>query len=189
MFNRKPEPQIAPKPRVKAPPILYERTQKVIAQIESELGERLLTYWNSPNGSICGNDVIGLYGILRSMGKVERLSLFIKSDGGYGQASLRMVNLLRQYVGQLTVVVALECASAATMLALGADKIMMGPLAHLSAVDTSLTHDLSPIDRDNNRVGVSQDELQRVVRLWQKEPGQEPANPYSEVFAHVHPLV
>ncbi len=189
MFNRKPEPQIAPKPTVKAPPILYERTQKVIAQIESELGERLLTYWNSPNGSICGNDVIGLYGILRSMGKLDRLSFFIKSDGGYGQASLRMVNLLRQFVGQLTVLAPLECASAATMLALGADKILMGPLAHLSAVDTSLTHDLSPIDRDNNRVGVSQDELQRVVRLWQKEAGKEQSNPFASLFQYVHPLV
>ena len=33
------------------------------------MGERLITYWNSPSGSICSNDVIGLYGILRSMGK------------------------------------------------------------------------------------------------------------------------
>jgi hypothetical protein len=177
------------RPQPKDPPILYERTQRVISQIEAKLGERLITYWNSPSGSICSNDVIGLYGILRSMRKVKRLSIFIKSDGGYGQASLRMVNLLRQYAGQLTAIVPLECASAATMLALGADKIMMGPLAHLSAVDTSLTHDLSPIDRDNNRVSVSQDELQRVVRLWQKESDKEANNPYESLFAHVHPLV
>jgi len=192
MFTRKPQPPPVEKmqrPEPKQPPILYEKTQKVIAQIEAELGERLLTYWNSPNGSICGNDVIGLYGILRSMGKLEKLSFFIKSDGGYGQASLRMVNLLRQFVGQLTVLAPLECASAATMLALGADKILMGPLAHLSAVDTSLTHDLSPIDRDNNRVGVSQDELQRVVRLWQKEAGKEQSNPFASLFQYVHPLV
>src|SRR5258708_32605995 len=102
MFNRKPEPKIAEKPRGKPPTILYERTQKVIAQIESELGERLLTYWNSPNGSICGNDVIGLYRILRSMGKLEKISFFIKSYAGYGQASFRMVNLLRQLCGPLT---------------------------------------------------------------------------------------
>ncbi len=81
--------------------------------------------------------------------------LFIKSDGGSGQAALRMVNLLRRYVKHLTVLAPLECQSAATMLALGADRILMGPLAHLSAVDTSLTHDLSPIDRDNDRVSVS----------------------------------
>jgi len=170
---------------------LFEKTQKVIGQIEEKLGERLITYWNSPSGSICSNDVIGLYGILRSIGKVEGLSVFIKSDGGYGQASLRMINLLRQFTQRLTAIAPLECASAATMLALGADKILMGPLAHLSAVDTSLTHDLSPIDRDNNRVSVSQDELERVVRLWQNESAneREASNPYESLFTHVHPLV
>ena len=171
------------------PPILFEKTQRVLRQIETRLGERVLTYWNSTNGSICGSDVIGLYGILRSIGKVERLSFFIRSDGGSGEVSLRMVNLLRQFVGRLTVLVPLECASAATMVALGADKILMGPLAQLSAVDTSLTHDLSPIDRDNNRVRVSQDELQRVVRLWQKQADKESSNPFASLFQHVHPLV
>ena len=75
------------------------------------------------------------------------------------------------------------------MLALGADKILMGPLAHLSAVDTSLTHDLSPIDRDNDRVSVSQDELHRVVRLWQRQAGKTGPNPFQSLFGYVHPLV
>jgi hypothetical protein len=65
----------------------------------------------------------------------------------------------------------------------------MGPLAHLSAVDTSLTHDLSPIDRDNDRVSVSQDELHRVVQLWQKQADKEASNPYESLFQYVHPLV
>jgi hypothetical protein len=177
------------KPLLKNPPILLEKTQKILRQIESKLGEPIITYWNSSNGSICDNDVSGLYGILRNVGKVNRLSLFIKSDGGSGQASLRLVHLLRQFVTRLTALVPLECSSAATMLALGADRIFMGPLAHLSAVDTSLTHDLSPIDRDNNRVRVSQDELHRVVRLWQKEATKEDSNPYESLFSHVHPLV
>ncbi|HTM37338.1 MAG TPA: hypothetical protein VL156_11360 [Terriglobales bacterium] len=181
-------PQVAKAP-LKNPTVLFEKTQKVIAGIEADLGEPILTYWNSDDGSICGNDVIGLFGILRSMGQLNRLSLFIKSGGGSGQASLRMVHLLRQFVGRLTALVPLECASAATMLALGADRILMGPLAHLSAVDTSLTHDLSPIDRDNRRVSVSQDELHRVVRLWRSEAKDDQANPYGSLFTHVHPLV
>jgi hypothetical protein len=171
------------------PPVLFERTQAVLGKIEAELGEPILTYWNSNKGSICQNDVAGLYGLLQRLGKVERLSLFLKSDGGSGQASLRMVNLLRQYTKHLTVLVPFECQSAATMLALGADRILMGPLAHLSAVDTSLTHDLSPIDRDNDRVSVSQDELQRVVALWQRQAGTENTNPYESLFRYVHPLV
>src|ERR1700722_18707755 len=108
------------KPKLKNPPILFEKTQKILRQIEAKLGEPFITYWNSPNGSICDNDVSGLYGILRNMGKVNRLSLFIKSDGGSGQASLRLVHLLRQYVTRLTALVPLGCASAANMLALGA---------------------------------------------------------------------
>lgn len=100
-----------------------------------------------------------------------------------------MVHLLRQHVKKLTVLAPFECQSAATMLALGADRIQMGPLAHLSAVDTSLTHDLSPIDRDNSRVSVSQDELHRVVKLWQQQAKGAKTNPYESLFQHVHPLV
>ncbi len=174
---------------LRVPPMLYAKTQRIIGLLEKELGEQVITYWNSSKGSICSNDVIGLYGVLRSIGRVERLSLFIKSDGGSGQASLRMVNLLRQFVDRLTVLVPFECQSAATMLALGADRIQMGPLAHLSAVDTSLTHDLSPIDRDNDRVSVSQDELHRVIRLWQQQSKGMKTNPYEAMFQYVHPLV
>jgi hypothetical protein len=75
------------------------------------------------------------------------------------------------------------------MLALGADRILMGPLAHLSAVDTSLTHDLSPIDRDNDRVSVSNDELLRVIRLWTEQAKDSTTNPYESLFPYVHPLV
>src|SRR5581483_5688179 len=171
------------------PPILFERTQEVIGRLEQELGEPMLTYWNSNKGSICQNDVAGLYGLLQRLGKVDRLSMFIKSGGGSGQASLRMVNLLEQYTKHLTVLVPFECQSAATMLALGADKILMGPLAHLSAVDTSLTHDLSPIDRDNDRVSVSNDELLRVIRLWTEQAKESTTNPYEALFPYVHPLV
>jgi hypothetical protein len=106
-----------------------------------------------------------------------------------GQASLRMVNLLRRYANHLTVLAPLECQSAATMLALGADRILMGPVAHLSAVDTSLTHDLSPIDRDNDRVSVSNDELLRVIRLWTEQAKNSTDNPYEALFPYVHPLV
>jgi len=182
-------PEVAKERPTIAPPMLFERTQQVVEKLEVALGEPVLTYWNSAKGSICQNDVPGLYGLLQRLGKVERLSLLIKSDGGSGQASLRMVNLLRQYTKYLTVLAPFECQSAATMLALGADRILMGPLAHLSAVDTSLTHDLSPIDRDNDRVSVSQDELQRVVALWKKQAGDDKSNPYESMFQYVHPLV
>lgn len=177
------------RPGAAKPPMLMERTQPVLDKLSRVLGEPVITYWNSNKGSICQNDVTGLYALVRNLGNVERLTLFVKSDGGSGQASLRMVNLLRRYVKHLTVLAPLECQSAATMLALGADRILMGPLAHLSAVDTSLTHDLSPIDRDNDRVSVSNDELLRVIRLWTEQAKDSTTNPYESLFPYVHPLV
>jgi hypothetical protein len=100
-----------------------------------------------------------------------------------------MVNLLRQNARKIIALVPLECASAATMLALGANEIHMGPMAYLTAVDTSLTHDLSPVDRDNDRVSVSLDELTRVIRLWRSEKSDSLENPYKSLFQYVHPLV
>jgi hypothetical protein len=149
----------------------------------------LIAYWNNSRGSVCHNDVVALYEVLEKLGRHETLHLFIKSDGGHGQAALRLVSLLRQYCDRFVALVPLECASAATMIALGANEIVMGPMAYLTAVDTSLTHDLSPLDRDNNRVSVSLDELTRVIRLWRAEQGESHENPYKALFGQVHPLV
>ncbi|MGR9100657.1 MAG: ATP-dependent Clp protease proteolytic subunit [Gammaproteobacteria bacterium] len=174
---------------IKQPPVLFNKTQKIIEKIQNALGAPFLAYWNSPRGSICSNDVIAFYELLEKIGKQEQLFLFIKSDGGNGKASLRIMNLIRQYCSSIVALIPLECASAATMMAIGSNEIKMGPMAHLSAVDTSLTHDLSPIDsRDNNKVGVSLDELNRVIKLWNKE-NNAAANPYSELYRYVHPLV
>lgn len=175
--------------KVKQPPVLFDKTQAIIARISESLGGPLIAYWNNPMGSVCQNDVVALYEVLEKLGRQERMNLFIKSSGGNGQSSLRLVNLLRQYCGRLVALVPLECASAATMIALGANEILMGPLAYLTAVDTSLTHSLSPIDRDNDRVSVSLDELTRVIRLWEKQEDHEKENPYQSLFQHVHPLV
>ena len=173
----------------KQPPILFNKTQAITKQANKLLGGTLVTYFNNPRGSVCHDDILALYELLQKIGYQEKIYLFLKSSGGNGQASLRLVNLLRQYCGEVIAVVPLECASAATMITLGANEIQMGPMAYLTPVDTSLTHSLSPIDRDNDRVSVSLDELTRVVRLWQAQNGDAKENPYQELFQHVHPLV
>jgi len=149
----------------------------------------LITYWNNPHGNVCSNDVMGFYQMLERTGPKKRLYIFLKSNGGNGQASLRIVNLLRMYCDELVALIPLECASAATMIALGADKIIMGPMAYLTAVDSSITHKLSPLDRDNNLVSVSLDALNRVIKLWRDEKDSHTGNPYQSLFQYIHPLV
>ncbi|MBO9573902.1 MAG: ATP-dependent Clp protease proteolytic subunit [Chitinophagaceae bacterium] len=169
------------------PPVLFAQTQKLIKKIQSGNKIKIIAYWNSVRGAICQNDVNSVYEIIKDWPVQEKIYLFIKSDGGDGKASLRIINLLREHTKKLIVLVAGECSSAATIMALGADEIHMGPLAFLSAVDTSLTHDLSPVDKDNGLVSVSQDELTRVIKLWTESSKTD--NPYPTLYTHIHPLV
>lgn len=177
------------KNKEKQPPILFEKTQGIIKQANKLLGGTLVAYFNNPRGSVRHDDVLALFELLEKIGHQDKIYLFIKSSGGNGQASLRIVNLLRQYCKEVVAVIPLECASAATMITLGTNEIQMGPMAYLTSVDTSLTHSLSPIDRDNDRVSVSLDELNRVVKLWQAQRSDKSENPYQQLFQHVHPLV
>src|SRR6266540_2810697 len=177
--------------RVKTPPILFEKTQSLLGRIQKRLDGTFLTYWTSTSGSVCDNDVMAMHDILEATGRRDKLTLLVKSDGGSGMASLRMIHLLRKYTERLTVVAPLNCASAATMLALGADTIVMGPLSYLTAFDTSLEHDLSPLDHTNNLVPVSNDEVDRVIRLWRETVFRRGGgvNPYQELYKYLHPLV
>ena len=176
--------------KVKQPPVLFSKTQAMIESISELLGGPLIVYWNNPSGSVCQNDVLVLYEVLEKLGAHETIYLFLKSDGGNSQVPLRFVSLLRQHCKNLIALVPLECASAATMIALGANQILMGPSAYLTAVDSSLNHALSPINsRDNERVSVSLDELTRVIRLWREQNTDSSDNPYQHLFSYIHPLV
>ncbi len=185
-----PAPTPIDRKNVKQPPILFDQTQLILKRIEKQIGMKLLVYWTSDRGSVCDNDVLALYEIFKHIGSSQEISLFIKSNGGDAEAALRIANLLRGYNQHVHALVPLESASAATMIALGADEIQMGPLAHLTAIDSSLVHDMSPIDeRNNRRVSVSQDELARIVALWNANSKEHHGNPYTDIFQYIHPLV
>jgi hypothetical protein len=177
--------------KLKTPPLLFPKTQALLDRIQKKVDGTFFSYWTSTSGSVCDNDVSALHALLEARGRQERIALLVKSDGGSGMASLRLVHLLRRYAGRLTVIAPLNCASAATMLALGADTIQMGPLSYLTAVDTSLEHDLSPLDHTNQLVPVSNDEVDRVIRLWKDSAGRrgDAVNPYQELYKYLHPLV
>ncbi len=184
------EEEKKPAVALKKPPVLFKSTQQVIAQLSKELDGDFLTYWISDSGNMIQEDVVALHGLLSKRVKRNTLYLYVKSDGGSGKSALRMIHLLRNYYKEIIALVPLDCASAATMLVLGADTVMMGPLAYLSAIDTSITHELSPIDEKyNSKVSVSQNELDRVLRLWDVKNDTKGENPYLSLYGHIHPLV
>src|SRR5262249_56021708 len=106
------------KPKINKPPVLFAETQKIITALDNRLECAVMAYWSAPNGSICQDDVLTFYALLRQMGRQKRLALYVKSDGGTGMASLRIVHLLRQYSDHLTLMVPLTSSSPPPILAL-----------------------------------------------------------------------
>ena len=155
--------------KIQRPPVLTAKTQVLVKKLQQELKIPLLVYWVSTGGSICQNDVPAMARLMGAIPRQREAALFLKSDGGNPEAALRFVHLLRQKFDRLTLLAPFECASAATMVALGANEIQMGPLSYLTAVDSSLKHDLSPVDHHNSLVSVSQDEVMRILRLWREQ--------------------
>ena len=178
----------APRPiPTKRAPVLTRETQDIFARFEKEIKIPLIAYWTSSGGSICQNDVMAMAQLLDTRKHGPTVGLFLKSDGGNPEAALRLVHLLRSRFSRVVLYAPFECASAATMVALGSNEIHMGATSYLTAVDSSLKHQLSPVDSRNEIVSVSQDEVSRILRLWKEQKVK--GNPYPEVYRYLHPLV
>lgn len=72
------------------------------------------------------------------------VDLFIYSNGGSGTVPWRIVSLIRQYSKDLAVLVPSHAFSAATLVALGADKILMHKMGCLGPIDPSVTNIFNP---------------------------------------------
>jgi hypothetical protein len=66
--------------RIKTPPLLYERSQTVLAQIQKRVRGTFLSYWTSTSGSVCDNDVMAMYELLQHVGPQEEA--FVNRRGG-----------------------------------------------------------------------------------------------------------
>jgi ATP-dependent protease ClpP protease subunit len=175
---------------IKVAPVNFDKTQEIISQISKKLDAPLLTFWLISEASMHSIDVVGFSTFLSKLKNHKKVYILIKSTGGNTLIPLRMVNILRDYFEDITALVISECASASTMLALGSNEILMSSKGYLSAIDTSIIHELSPVDIFNQKVRVSLDELHRVTNLWaENDPKQTNVNPYSEIFKYIHPLV
>lgn len=79
-----------------------------------------------------------LYDQLRAIGPQRQLDVLLHSPGGVVNGARRIALLLREFAEKLSIIVPFRCESSATMLALGADEIVAGPLAIFSPIDPHL---------------------------------------------------
>jgi hypothetical protein len=72
------------------------------------------------------------------------VDLFICSNGGSGTVPWRIVSLIRQYCEDFAVLVPSHAFSAATLIALGANKIIMHKMGCLGPIDPSVANIFNP---------------------------------------------
>ncbi|MCY4324571.1 MAG: serine protease, partial [Betaproteobacteria bacterium] len=124
----------------------------LIESLQKERGTKAIVYVTSHRkgasaqiaGSAVDVFVDHLDDILDDIGPNGRISLILQTRGGETPAAWRLVNLIRMFCDELEVITPHECMSAGTLIALGADRIVMTKQATLGPIDPSIQHPLSP---------------------------------------------
>lgn len=88
--------------------------------------------------SIDSDDIPAFGDVLLSIGDVDQLNLIINSPGGDGTVAEKIIELCRAYCKELRVIVPNRAKSAATIIALGADEIVMGYCSELDPIDAQV---------------------------------------------------
>jgi len=107
---------------------------------------------------------------LQTIGKIKNIDLFLYSAGGDTMVPWRLVSMIREYCDKFSVLVPYKAHSSATMIALGADEIVMSNLSELSPIDPSTANVFNPLDPTNpqNRIPISVEDVMAYFDLAKK---------------------
>lgn len=105
--------------------------QRLISEYEAETGANLIVMLDQ----IFPPNMTFLEELIFDCERSKPLHVLLASPGGDGETAIRMVRSMQTRCSELTVLVPDMAKSAATLLCLGANKIMMGPAGDLGPVD------------------------------------------------------
>jgi hypothetical protein len=178
-----------------------ERQKKIRALQEARGGTTVISYLTSTRAGAEGQmglDAVGpLYSHLRELKTAPdetRIDLFLVSNGGEGIVPWRIVTLVRQFCSEFNVLVPNRAFSAATLLALGADDVLMHPMGMLGPTDPSITGPLNPTNPLNpgQTLPVSVEDVASYIALVKEDVGirheDELVKCFLALAEKVHPL-
>lgn len=76
--------------------------------------------------------------LLQEIGRVEVLDLFLFSHGGFAEPAFNISRWCRHYSDKFNVIIPSYAKSAATLLCLGADTLLMGPASEIGPIDPQM---------------------------------------------------
>ena len=190
---------------------IMEKTQ-IIKNIEKQRNSRVITYLTSDrNGPVNARVAMDIIPIIskqlsalggsasggQKIGKVENIDLFLYSSGGDTMVPWRLVSMIREYCDKFSVIIPYKAHSAATMISLGADEIVMSDLSELSPIDPSTANIFNPSDPANpqSKIPISVEDVMAYFDLAKNKFGIKNDEDLAKIFnkfveanPQIHPL-
>jgi hypothetical protein len=134
-----------------------------VHELEGKLGLPvwLLVQGGDDEWDVLDDRIVVAFRSVRTMGlaRGQKVALLIDSCGGQAKSEYQIANLLRRHCGGFVAIIPRMAKSAATLLALGADRILLGEYGELGPLDVQV---IDP-DREERISGL--DEIHALERL------------------------
>jgi len=170
---------------------------QLFKSIEAARNSKLITYITGdrkPFTTKIADDVVPILNRhLENLDHPQRISLFLYTRGGDMVAPLRIVKLIRGYTKDFEVIIPYRAHSAGTLIALGANRILMGRLGELSPTDPSTMHPFNPVKPRNpqQKLEISVEDINSYFLLAKEKAGvvdEQMIEVYKQLTERVHPL-
>ncbi len=154
--------------------------KKLIEELQTKRGGRLcIAYVTSTRPQLeiqIADDVLRLlYDHLEKGAEAAKkgVDLFLHSNGGSGTVPWRVVSLIREYTDKFAVLVPHRAFSAATLIALGADEIVMHKMGCLGPIDPSVANLFNPPHPQNPGMplAISVEDVSAYFKMISEELG------------------
>lgn len=176
-----------------------EDRQKLIERIEELRGSKVICYVTTLRPGVpgqIGEDAVRTFFehlMLFPSRPVEKLDIFLCSNGGSGTVPWRLTALFREYSKAFGVLIPYRAYSSASLLALGADEIVMHPFGEMGPIDPTVSNDFNPVEAGTGRrLGISVEDVKAYVSFIKNTVGishEDELVKTIEILANkVHPL-
>jgi hypothetical protein len=149
--------------------------RKLIAAIEKERDSKVISYFladRRPMATHIAEDAVRpMYDHLRALGSVKKIDLFLYSLGGQMEVPWRIVTMIREFAEEVGVLVPYKAMSAATMIALGADEIVMGRKGELGPIDPKMSIQRSKEGQTAVEEEVAVEDIMSYLRFLRDKAG------------------
>ncbi|RJE46916.1 MULTISPECIES: peptidase [unclassified Dehalobacter] len=117
-----------------------QRRKALLEEIEKIRHSKVIVYFSYT--PLDDGILVPLYQELNKIGRTPKIDLFLHSYGGAVDTPYKVVMLIREFCEEFSVIVPFSAKSAASMIVLGADEVVMGPISELGPIDPLVKHPL-----------------------------------------------